>query len=111
MFLIDHFGKELRRADAVCGVMRASIDTARLCVVVAQVAGCRLSHHLSFLQLRLRGAGFVQRLGSFRNELMQIDVAVRTVVGAYSATDAPVFDDDLERIAPPDGAHRTSHHA
>ena len=42
---------------------------------------------------------------------MQVDVAVRAVLGAQAAADAPVLDDHFERIAAADGAHRTAHHA
>ena len=42
---------------------------------------------------------------------MHVDVAVGTVVGAQAAADAPVFDDDLQRVAPPDRADRTADHA
>ena len=44
-------------------------------------------------------------------EGMQIDIPVGTVGGAKAAADAPVFDDYLERVAPPDGADRASDHA
>ena len=40
-------------------------------------------------------------------ERMKIDVAVRTISHAESAADAPVFNNDFQRIAPanrPDGA-------
>src|SRR5262249_53675921 len=44
-------------------------------------------------------------------EGMQVDVAVRAVAGAQAAADAPVFDDDFERIAAAGGADRTADHA
>ena len=44
-------------------------------------------------------------------ERMQINISVGTVGGAKAAADAPVFDDYLERVAPPDGADRASDHA
>src|SRR6266403_1690288 len=47
----------------------------------------------------------------FSREGMQIDVPIGTVGGAKAAADAPVFDDYLERVAPPDGADRASDHA
>jgi hypothetical protein len=42
---------------------------------------------------------------------MQIDISVGTVGGAKTAANAPVFDDYLQCIAPPDGAHGASDHA
>ena len=44
-------------------------------------------------------------------ERMHVDIAVRAVLGAQAAADAPVLDDHFQRIAPPDGAHRAAHHA
>ena len=43
-------------------------------------------------------------------EWMQVDIAVRAILGAEAAADAPVLDDHLERIAPADRTHRAAHH-
>src|SRR5207253_2893765 len=40
-----------------------------------------------------------------------VDVAVWTVLGTEAAADAPVLDNDFERIAASDGADRAAHHA
>src|SRR5579859_1586078 len=42
---------------------------------------------------------------------MHVDIAVRTILRAQAATDAPILDDDFQRIAPPNRADRTPHHA
>jgi len=39
---------------------------------------------------------------------MQIDVAVGTILRAQAAADAPIFDDDFERIAAPNRADRAA---
>src|ERR1035438_5311950 len=44
-------------------------------------------------------------------EWVHVDISVRAVFSAQPASDAPVLDDHFERIPPPDGAHRTTHHA
>ena len=43
-------------------------------------------------------------------EGMQIDVAVRTILGAQPAADAPIFNNYFQRIPAPNRAHRTAHH-
>src|SRR5579864_1655186 len=42
---------------------------------------------------------------------MHIDIAVGTILRAQSATDAPILDNHFQRIAPPNRADRTAHHA
>src|SRR3954468_8895784 len=93
MFLIDHFRKELRGSDAMRGIVRTSIHAARFRVVMEQVEGCRIAHYLGLFLLGLLGGDFLQWLRTFRYEFMQIDVSIRTVVRAYAASDAPVFND------------------
>src|SRR5579863_9066685 len=44
-------------------------------------------------------------------ERMQIDISIRTVERAKPAADAPIFDDDFERVTPSNGAYGTSDHA
>ena len=43
-------------------------------------------------------------------ERMQINVAVRTILRAKAAADAPIFDDNFERVAPPNRADRAANH-
>src|SRR5712664_1390772 len=42
---------------------------------------------------------------------MPIDVAVGTILGAEAAADAPIFDDDFERISPSNRTDRAADHA
>ena len=43
-------------------------------------------------------------------EWMEVNVPVRTIASTESATDAPVFDDDFQRIPATNGPDRTAHH-
>src|SRR5215472_13389650 len=43
-------------------------------------------------------------------ERMKIDVSIRAILRAQPATDAPILDDDFQRISPADGTYRASHH-
>ena len=47
----------------------------------------------------------------FDRERMQVDIPVGAVVRAEAAADAPVLDDDFERVAAANRAHRASDHA
>ena len=60
---------------------------------------------LAIFPSRMRG------IVEFHRERMQVDVAVGAVVRAQAAADAPVFDDDLERVAAADRADRAADHA
>jgi hypothetical protein len=71
---------------AMGSVMRTGIDTAGLFELVAQIARGRLVHRLGAIRCR--------------REAVNGDVAVRTVGGAETAANAPILDDDLERVAP-----------
>ena len=91
------------RCAASCGTR---VDAARLLVLHAQVAAGRL------LPRRTRscrdgcaGSALVDL------ERVHVQVAVGTVARAQAAADAPVLDDDLERVAPADRADRTADHA
>ena len=87
------------------GVMWAGIDTTGLFQVRAQIARSRF----------LFDDGFFEP-GSFRIvdhhfERMQIDIAVGAILRAKSAADAPILDDDFERIASSNRADGTADHA
>ena len=93
------------RIYSVRSVVGTGIHTAWFSLVAAKIAGRRL-----FL-----GRGLVVRRFSWdffaRGEFVKIDVAVGAILRTQSATNAPVLDDDLERIATADRAHRTTNHA
>ena len=74
----------------MCRIVRARVHAARFSVIVTQVARCRLHPHAGDLSARVSGVVGLDR------ERMQVDVPVRTVVGAQAAANAPVLDDDLE---------------
>ena len=98
---------------AMRGVVRAGVHAARLFLVVAQIAGSGLADYAGFFGAFLAGGENGQLVAhrAVDAELVQVDVAVRTIVGAESAADAPIFDDDFERILAANGAHRTADHA
>ena len=74
-------------------------------VVMTQITGGRFHPHARDL---VSGMREVIKLGG---KWMQIDISVGTVVGAQTAANAPVFNDDFQRVAAADGADRASHHA
>src|ERR1019366_2353093 len=84
-------------------VMRAGVYAAGLGLIAAEVAG-------RGLLLRHLGA-LAGRSGLRHLERMDRDVAVRTIIGAQAAADTPVFDNDFERLPPPDGAYWAADHA
>src|ERR1700693_1261285 len=103
--LADSIGKESFWIDAMSCVVRACVNTTGLGQIGAQVAGS------GFLFSDCLGAAgsvgiFIQYL-----ERMQIDMAVRAVARAQAAADAPILDDDFERIAAANRTHRTADHA
>src|SRR6202162_3363523 len=103
--LADSIGKESFWIDAMSCVVRACVNTTGLGQIGAQVAGS------GFLFYDCLGAAgtigiFIQYL-----ERMQIDIAVRAVARAQAAADAPILDDDFERIAAANGADRAAHPA
>src|SRR5687768_3109441 len=98
--------EELQRLDAMERVVRAGIHARGLRVVAAEIArrGLLADH-------RLAPAGVLGIL-ALHGERVQVDVAVRALVGAEAAADAPVLDDDLERVLmAADRADRAAHHA
>ena len=97
--------------------MRTGINATRDGELGAEIARVRLVGRRFFLldlhrrrNIRVRrfhlGPDF---LGHF--ERVHVDVAVRAKLRAFPATDAPVLDDDLEVLLPPDRADRALRHA
>ena len=102
---MNDFLEKLARLDAMRGVVRAGVDAAWFFEVCAEVA------RSGFL---LDGGFFAAgMLGIFGQDLegMKIDVAVRTVARAKATADAPIFDDDFQRIAAANGADGAANHA
>src|SRR5512138_570982 len=97
--------EELARIYAMRRVVRTRVHTVRLVILGTQVAGGGLGFDFGDLASQAGGVlgGDIERL--------HVDVAVGAVVGAQAAADAPVFDDDLQAVAPPDGPNGTAHHA
>ena len=86
-------------------IVRTCVNATRLRQVGAQIAGSGFLFYDRFGAAGMIGI-FVHHL-----ERMQIDIAVRTVACAQAAADAPILDDDFERIAAANGADRAAHHA
>src|SRR5229473_423033 len=103
--LAEHVGKKRARVDAMRGVVRAGVDAARFFQVRAEIARSRF-----LLDRRLLVPGSL-RIVDHHFEGVQIDVAVRTVLRAEAAADAPILDDDFQRIAPSNRTDRTADHA
>src|SRR5690242_7436687 len=87
------------------GVMGTGVNAAGLLLVRAEIARCGLGVHLWNLFARMSDVlhGNVER--------MHVDVAVWAVVGAKTAADAPVFDNDFQAVSATDGADRAADHA
>src|SRR5947208_4191238 len=105
IFHRGHRPEERERLDAVRGVVRARIHAARLRMFHAQIATGRLLPGRRDHPVRLL------RIGDLDLERVQVEVAVRTIPNAEAATDAPVLDDDLHRVAAPDRSHGAANHA
>ena len=87
------------------GIVRARIHTTGFCLLGAEIAGGRLLLDHSFFLSRM-----FMVIG-LRGKRMHIDIAVRAILSAQAAADAPVFNDDLKRIAAADGSDRAAYHA
>src|SRR5712664_3560876 len=103
--LAEHVCEKGARIDAVCGVVRTGVDAAWFFQVRAEIA-----RRCFLLACRFFSAGSL-RIINHHFERMQIDVAVRTILGAKAAADAPIFDDDFERMSPSNRADRAADHA
>src|SRR5438105_14166073 len=104
------------RINALGGVVRTGVNAARRGKLRAQVAGIRLvSGDLLLLDLHLRRRAllaFDLGLHFFHHfERLHVDVAVGAKLGAFAATDAPVFDNDFEIFLSPDRTDRALRHA
>jgi hypothetical protein len=99
-----HCIKKCSRVNAVCSVMRARINTTRLLQMRAQIArrGLLLNHSL----LSPRPLQVLHH----HIEWMQIDISIRTIPRAQAATDAPILNNDFQRIPAANRAHGTAHH-
>jgi len=86
-------------------VMRARVHATGLGMIEAQIARCSFDLHTG------NPAAGIRRIVQLHRKWVHIDVPVRAVVGALAAADAPVFDNDLERIAAANRADRTADHA
>src|SRR5580700_4752213 len=100
---IQHVPEKFIGIHAMRRVMRAGVYATRFSVVGAQIAG------RSLIPDNFSPAAGPIALGNA--EWVKSDVAVRAIAGAQAATNTPVFDDHLKRLAPPDGAYRASDHA
>ncbi len=87
------------------GVVRAGVNATRFFQVRAEVAGSCFLLDDGFFASGARG------IVNHHFERMQIDVAVRTILRAKAAPDAPILDDDFERIAPANRANGAADHA
>ena len=87
------------------GVVGTGIDAAGFFQVGAEIAGGGFLLDNGFL-----AAGIFEIVDT-HIEGMKIDVAVRAVARTEAAANAPVFDDDFERVAAANGAHGAANHA
>src|SRR5207302_10310947 len=85
-------------------IVRARINATGLLQVCAEIARSGFHLHNGFL------AAWPIGILGHHFKRMQIDVAVRTIPRAKSATDTPVFNEDFERIAATYGPNGTAHH-
>ena len=84
--------------------MRARVDAAGFLQVGAKVARGGFLLDDGFF------AAWIFEVVDANLEWMKIDVAVGAVARAKAAADAPIFDDDFERIAPADSADGAADH-
>src|SRR5713226_4567667 len=87
------------------GVVGTGVDATWFFQVRAEIARSSL-----LLDGRFLAAGAL-RIVNHHFERMQIDVAVGAILGAEAAADAPIFDDDFERIPPSNRTDGAADHA
>src|SRR5258708_40246776 len=87
------------------GVVRAGVDAAWFFQVRAEVAGSCFLLDGGFLAAGAFG------IIHHHFERVQINIAVRTILRAEAATDAPILDDDFERISPSNRTDGAADHA
>jgi hypothetical protein len=103
--LDEHVCEKGAGIDAVRGVVRTGVDAAWFFQVRAEVARSSF-----LLDRRFFSAGSL-RIINHHFEWLQIDVAVGTILRAEAAADAPIFDDNFERISPSNRADGAADHA
>jgi len=86
------------------GIVRAGVDAAGLFQMRAEIAGSSFLLDDGFL-----AAGIFEVVEA-NIEGMEIDVAIGAVARTQAAADAPIFNDDFERIAAADGANGAADH-
>ncbi len=97
--------------------MRAGVNTARCGKLCAEIAGVRLVRSRLFLfdldlRSRPRLRRFHLRPDFFHHfDRMHVDVSIRAKLGAFSAADTPVFDQDFKILFAPNGTHWALGHA
>jgi hypothetical protein len=95
--LSEHLSEELRRVDAMRGIVGASVNATWLFLVMAQIA------RSGFANLALaRGVVTVK--------FVDRNVAVWAICGAEPATYAPILDDDFERVTAANRTDRAADH-
>ena len=87
------------------GIMRAGVNAARLFQMRAEIAGSGL-----LLDDRFLAAGILWIVRQYFKR-MQIDIAVGTISRAQTAANAPILDDNFQRIPPANRADRAADHA
>jgi len=89
----------------MCCVVGTGINAVWLIMVWTEVASC--GFHLHFCNVSA-GTRTIFRL---HLKGMHIDISIGTVVGAQTATDAPVLDGDFKAVASANSTHRAPDHA
>ena len=89
----------------MCRIMRAGIDATGFLMVVTQIARSCFYARAGDL------ASWHYRVVEFHRKRVQIDVAIRAIARAEAAADAPVFDNNFQRVPPADRSHRATDHA
>src|SRR5467141_187627 len=103
--LAEHIGEKRARVNAMRGVVRTSINAAWFFQVRAEIARSRFLLDRCFL------VSGPPRFVNHHFEWVQINIAVRAILRAKAAANAPIFDDDFERIAPSNRADGAADHA
>src|SRR6202035_5959489 len=97
--------EELARLDSMRRIVRARVDAAGFRLLGAKITGgCLLLDNGLFVP-------WIFVIVGLRGKRMQIDVSVWAIFCAQAAADAPVFNNDLERVAPADRSDGAAHHA
>src|SRR5260370_24319536 len=103
--LAKHIGEKCPRIDAMRGVVRARVDAARFFQVRAKIARSSFLSDGRFL------SAAPLEIVNHHFERMQIYIAVGTILRAQAAADAPIFDNDFQRIAPSNRTDGAADHA